>query len=83
MPVGYSGTPLPKKLGITASTKLAVLGGPSEYESILGELPIGAKVSARLGAGTNIVHLFVTQREALAAELSHLRKALCAAPGNP
>lgn len=76
MAVGYSGTPLPKKLGITASTMLAVLGGPSEYESILGELPVGAKVSSRLGAGTNIVHLFVTRREALATDLSRLRRAL-------
>jgi hypothetical protein len=76
VPVGYSGTPLPKKLGITSSTRLAVLGGPSEYESILGELPVGAQVSSKLGVGANIVHLFVTQREALATELSRLRKAL-------
>lgn len=76
MPVGYSGTPLPKKLGIVSSTRLAVLGGPSEYRSILGELPVGAKVSARLGAGTTIVHLFVMQREVLAIELSRLRRTL-------
>ena len=76
MPVGYSGTPLPKKLGITSTTRLTVLGGPSEYRSILGEVPVGAQVSPRLTDDTNIVHLFVTQHDALSTELSRLRKAL-------
>jgi len=76
VPVGYSGTPLPKKLGITSTTRLTVLGGPSEYRSILGEVPVGAQVSPRLTDDTNIVHLFVTQHDALSTELSRLRKAL-------
>lgn len=76
MPAGYSSTPLPRKLGITASTRLTVLGAPADYASILGELPAGAQVDAKLGAGTSIVHLFVTRREALAAELARLRRVL-------
>jgi hypothetical protein len=76
MPVGYSGTPLPKKLGITGTTHLAVLHGPSDYAPIVGELPAGAKIQSKLGAGTNLVHLFVTEREVLASELARLRKVL-------
>lgn len=44
MPVGYSGTPLVKKLGIGAGSHVAVLNKPVEYESLLGELPEGVKL---------------------------------------
>jgi hypothetical protein len=76
MPAGYSGTPLPKKLGIIGTTHLVVLHGPSDYASIVGEWPAGAQIHSRLGAGTNLVHLFVTEREVLASELARLRKVL-------
>lgn len=76
MAVGYSGTPLPKKLGITEVTRLVVLHGPADYAAIVGGLPAGAQVQSRLGAGTSLVHLFVTEREVLASELARLRKAL-------
>lgn len=75
-PAGYSVRPLPKKLGITASTRLVVIGGPADYASILGALPAGAQVGLRISASTTLVHLFVTQRAALAVELSRLRDAL-------
>lgn len=71
---GYSVTPLPKKLGIGASTRLVVIDGPADYEDgLLGGLPDGARRARSIGAGTNLVHLFVTQREALGAHLRSLR----------
>lgn len=76
MAVGYSGTPLPKKLGITEATRLVVLHAPADYAAIVGELPAGAQTQSRLGASTSLVHLFVTEREVLASELARLRKAL-------
>jgi hypothetical protein len=76
MPVGYSGTPLSKKLGITESTRLAVLGAPGDYLSLLADLPAGAKIAALLSAEANLVHVFVTEREALAAHLKGLRAML-------
>ena len=76
MPAGYSGTPLPKKLGIVGSTRMTVLGGPDDYRSILGALPAGATVSSRLSSTTTLVHLFVTKREVLASRLAQLRTAL-------
>lgn len=39
---GYSGTPLPKKLGIKPGTVVGLLGAPEGFEEVLGELPEGA-----------------------------------------
>jgi len=76
VPTGYSGTPLPRKLGITESTHVALIGAPSEYESLLGVLPVGAKLGATLSRKTDLVHIFVTQRGDLAIHLSKLRRKL-------
>jgi len=40
---GYSGTPLPQKLGIKAGTRLALAGAPADFARTLGELPPGVK----------------------------------------
>ena len=74
MPAGYSGTPLPKKLGITESTQVALIAAPSEYESLLGVLPAGVELGASLSQKTDLVHVFVTQREELAVHLAKLRQ---------
>jgi hypothetical protein len=76
MPAGYSGTPLPKKLGITESTQVVLIGAPSEYESLLGRVPTGANLGASLSQKTDLVHVFVTQREELAVHLAMLRRTL-------
>ena len=47
MTVGYSGTPLPKKLGLKASTRLFVINGPPDYEALLGEPTPGLKLVIR------------------------------------
>src|SRR5262245_61329228 len=47
---GYSGTPLPKKLGIKPATTVALLGAPGDFERTLGPLPEAAtltRVAAR------------------------------------
>jgi hypothetical protein len=41
-PAGYSGTPLPKKLGIKDGTRVALLGAPADFS--LENLPDGAVV---------------------------------------
>jgi len=45
---GYSGTPLPKKLGIKPDSVVALVGAPSDFVATLGELPEG--VTLREGA---------------------------------
>jgi len=76
VPVGYSGTPLVKKLGIGPGTQVAVLNKPAEYELILGQLPKGASLGTMLSKGTTLVHVFVTERSALLAQLKKLRAKL-------
>jgi hypothetical protein len=41
---GYSGTPLPKKLGIKSGFRVALVGAPRGFESTLGDLPEATKI---------------------------------------
>jgi hypothetical protein len=76
VPIGYSGTPLPKKLGITAPMQLVAIEAPAEYEAIVGELPQGVTLGRTAGKNTDLVHLFATKREALSNHLIKLRAKL-------
>ena len=76
MAVGYSGTPLPKKLGVSAATTLVVLSEPEEYDSLLGSLPQGVVRQNTVTEKTTLVHVFVKEREALASQLKSLRTKL-------
>jgi len=73
---GYSGTPLAKKLGIAASTRVCLLDAPSGHAGLLAPLPPGVEFHDRVGPHTDVVHVFVTRREALATRLSTLRSEL-------
>lgn len=44
---GYSGTPLPKKLGITPKARIDLVGAPVQFEETLGALPMGANTRRR------------------------------------
>lgn len=48
MPAGYSGTPLPTKLGIKPGYTVAVVDGPDHLESLL--VPMPDDVTLRVGA---------------------------------
>lgn len=76
MTAGYSGTPLPKKLGIQETTKLVALGAPAEYVALLGELPGGIRPGNKLTKDADLVHVFVTERKDLDQQLAKLRKTL-------
>jgi len=73
---GYSGTPLPQKLGIKPSTDVVVINGPENYGKLLGKLPEGARLSDRLTAGANFVHFFTKRRNELRKQLPRLRAKL-------
>ena len=74
--VGYSGTPLAKKLGIGEASHVLALGAPEGYGELLEPLPPGVAFERRVTKGVDIVHLFVTRKEDLAKRLRSLRKAL-------
>ena len=44
---GYSGTPLPAKLGIKQGHRVAFLGAPAGFADTIGALPDGVTVRTR------------------------------------
>lgn len=72
---GYSGTPLPKKLGVKPGMTAAFLAAPDELDALLGDLD-GVTVRRRLGGHLDLVLCFVTERAALARRAAALRRAV-------
>ena len=72
-PIGYSGTPLAKKLGIAAGTRVLAVQPPDDYAELLAPLPEGVVFEKRLSKRTGIVHLFCLRKARLAAQLERLR----------
>jgi hypothetical protein len=56
--VGYSGTPLIKKLGIKPGNKIYLHNAPENYLSLLGELPENLKFLDSLDEKADLIHLF-------------------------
>ncbi len=65
MLAGYSGTPLPKKLGIKASSRVLLVGAPPDFPTVLGDLPEGATLVKRFGPGVELILWFVRSRREL------------------
>jgi hypothetical protein len=80
---GYSGTPLPQKLGIKADHRMALLGAPKDFSSTLGPLPSGVEEKTRLvdTAVFDIVLLFVTRQADLEAKFASVARHLDPAGG--
>lgn len=74
--VGYSGTPLARKLGYKASSRALVLAAPDEYAALLQPLPEGVVFVTRMGTDVDLIHVFVTAAEDLARHLGALRPAI-------
>jgi len=69
MLAGYSGTPLPKKLGIKTSTRVLLAGAPSDFLTTLGVLPEGAMLVKRFGPNVELILWFVRSRRELEKNL--------------
>ncbi len=76
MTVGYSGTPLPQKLGIKPGMSMVALNAPPDLDAILGELPDGVTITRRLGGHRDLVLIFVTRQVDLAARIPALTSAI-------
>ena len=74
--IGYSGTPLAKKLGIKPASRVCAIGAPGDYRRLLAPVPEDVKFQRRPGRSTNLAHVFVTQKEDLAKRLRSLRETL-------
>jgi hypothetical protein len=73
---GYSGTPLAKKLGIKAGTRLLLRDAPADYAQILEPMPEAVSFATRAAADVDIAHVFVTRKTDLERHLEALRAAL-------
>jgi hypothetical protein len=80
---GYSGTPLPRKLGIGEGDEIALIGAPERFEDTLGDLPDIASMHTDLAddARYDVIVAFITTRSELEAELPRLRARMAPACG--
>jgi hypothetical protein len=79
---GYSGTPLPRKLGIKPGHRVALLGAPDGFEAdTLGDLPDGVGVVRRTGGEADVIVSFHTSRAELERRLPALRAMMEPAAG--
>ena len=69
---GYSGTPLWKKLGIRDGTTILALSAPANYRKLLPGLPANVTFATEADPLVEFVHLFVTAKAELAAQLPKL-----------
>jgi hypothetical protein len=67
---GYSGTPLPRKLGLKPGYRIAIRRAPTSFPDALGELPAGAKIVAGGRSELDLVVLFVTRATELEREFT-------------
>lgn len=76
MPAGYSGTPLPKKLGITDGLTVAYLDAPDHFESLLVPTPTGLTVRTSARGRLDLVMVFVTAAAVLRRRLGPTGRAI-------
>jgi hypothetical protein len=60
---GYAGTPLPKKLGIKAGLRVALIGAPGLIAATLGELPAGVELLGTADGADLVVWFVRSQAE--------------------
>ena len=72
----YSGTPLPRKLGIRERDRVGAFDAPADFAHTLGETPRGAVVINGPRGKLDIAIAFFTRRRELERKLAALRKAI-------
>ena len=72
MAAGYSGTPLPKKLGIKEDFKIGLVNHPENFLALISPLPPNSRVSSRLIKPLDLIICFVNSRRALVKQFAPL-----------
>jgi hypothetical protein len=75
---GYSGTPLPKKLGIAEGSSVALLDAP---RGVVGDLPSGVTVKRQARGSADVVVAFFTRRRDFERRIDSLAKMIFPAGG--
>jgi hypothetical protein len=78
---GYSGTPLPRKLGIKPGARLGLIGAPDGFESLLEGLPDDVAVRRAARGPLDVIVAFFIDRAALDRRLPALTTALASDGG--
>ena len=73
---GYSGTPLPKKLGVKPNQRIALVNAPNDFAKVLGRLPENAAIVKRLDGPLDLILLFVDREQTLAKQFPILASKL-------
>ncbi len=71
---GYSGTPLPRKLGIKPGARLGLVRAPEDFAKTLGVLPAGvdSRAPGRGGGPFDVIVCFARRAKDLARDLPAL-----------
>src|SRR6185437_10908995 len=78
MPVGYSGTPLAKKLGINSGFIVRLVGAPDYYLSLFTNWPTDIRISEQKNERKNLIHFFTKDSSELYKVLPELKKEILA-----
>ena len=74
-PAGYSGTPLPRKLGIKPGMTVALFGAPDGFADTLGELPPGVELRPDGRGSPGLMLWFVRTEAALRRGIARMARA--------
>src|SRR5580765_526948 len=72
----YSGTPLPKKLGIKEGTRVAIVDAPEGFSETLTPMPGGVQMVSRLSGRLDVMVVFATRLAALQRRFGSAVRAL-------
>ncbi len=80
---GYSGTPLPQKLGIKPAHRVALVASPTGFRETWGALPDEVKVQVGLRgtAPLDVIVWFFTEKATLVEKLESMRARMGPAAG--
>jgi len=73
---GYSGTPLPKKLGIKDGFRIALINMPSDVRTELRDALAPCRITTDLAGPLDFIHLFTKSRTEMEREMKRAGKAL-------
>lgn len=73
---GYSGTPLPRRLGVREGQRIAWLSAPRHFDDLVGDLPGGVTLLRALRPPLDLLVQFATVRAELQRRLPRLREAV-------
>lgn len=74
--VGYSGTPLSKKLGIKDGFIIRLVNQPRYYFDLLNDMPGNVVIAADKKAKKNFIHYFTKEAKGLAGDIASLKNEL-------